>query len=70
MYYKSKVSIKAQNDYLYYLVRASTQRVNRLFVLSSESNPGRTVHTVYYLPKAEVKYYHVMLLVYFFLSGS
>ena len=31
--YQSKVSIGAQNQYLYYLIDASFQVVNRLFVL-------------------------------------
>ena len=38
---------------------ASFQRVNRLFVLSSENENGRTSHSEYHLPKVEIKDYNV-----------
>ena len=38
---------------------ASFQGVNRLFVLSSENENGRTSHSEYHLPKVEIKDYNV-----------
>ena len=37
------------------------QGVNKLFVLPFENNYGRTGHTGYSLPKAEIKDYNVMI---------
>ena len=36
------------------------QRVNRIFVLSFGNGGDREIHTGYYLPKVETKYYNVM----------
>ena len=40
--YQSKISTERPNQYLYYLIDPSFQRVNRLFVLSFEDNARRT----------------------------
>ena len=40
---------------------SSFQGVNRLFVLSFETENGRTSHSNYYLPKVEIKDYNVMI---------
>ena len=37
------------------------QGVNRLFVLESENDAQRKVHSGYYLPNVEIKNYNVMI---------
>ena len=44
-----------------HLADPSFQGVNRLFVLSFESEDDRRSHSNYYLPKVEVKDYNVMI---------
>ena len=43
------------------MVNSSFQGVNRLFVLSFENENDRPSHSTYYLPKAEIKDYNVMI---------
>ena len=43
------------------LIDPSFQGVNKLFVLSFENNTYTTVHTRYYPPTAEIKYYDVII---------
>ena len=45
----------AQNQFLNHLVDPNFQRVNKLPVLSSETENDRTSHSEYYLPKVEIK---------------
>ena len=59
--YESSIKTFAQNRYLNYLINPSFQGVNRLFVLAFENENGRTSHSTYYLPKAEIKDYNVMI---------
>ena len=59
--YQSDPKTYAQNRYLNHLVNPSFQGVNRLFVLSFENNDDRTSHSNYYLPKVEIKDYHVII---------
>ena len=59
--YLSKVSIQVPNPYLDYLIDPRFQGVKRIFILSFENKGNRTVHTGYYLPKVEIKYYNVMI---------
>ena len=59
--YQSKVTIQAQNSYLYYLIDPSFRGVSRLFVLLFENTTDRPVHTKYYFPTAEIKDYNVMI---------
>ena len=47
--------------YQQFLIDSSFQEVNRIFVLSFENNGDREIHTAYYLPKVEIKYYNVMI---------
>ena len=47
--------------YLSCLVDPTFQGVNRLFVLSFENEDDRTSHSTCYLPKVEIKDYHVMI---------
>ena len=44
-----------------FLIDASFQGVNRLFVLLFENEVDRTVHTRHYLPKVKIKDYIVMI---------
>ena len=50
------------NPYLDYLCDPSFQRVNRLFTLLFENTTDRTVHTKYYLPTVEIKYFNDMII--------
>ena len=59
--YQSDPKTYAQNWYLNHLFDPSFQGVNRLFVLSFETENGRTSHSNYYLPKVEIKDYNVMI---------
>ena len=40
--YQSKVTLQERNQFLYYLINRRFQGVNRLFVLTFESNAGRS----------------------------
>ena len=57
--YEPKVAVQQQNRYLDLLINPSFQGVNRLFVLSSESD--RTSYGRYYLLLVEVKNYNVVI---------
>ena len=59
--HKSNRKTFAQNRYLNHLINPSFQEVNRLFVLSFESENDRTSHSTYYLLKVETKDYNVMI---------
>ena len=43
-----------------HLVDPIFQGVNRLFVLPFENENDRTSHSMYYLPKVEIKNYNVL----------
>ena len=51
----------AHDRYLNHIVYPSFQGVNRLFVLSFEKENDRTSHSTYYLQKAEIKDYNVVI---------
>ena len=51
----------AQNRYSNYLIDASFQEVNSLFVLLFENEEIRTRHTRSFLPTVEIKDYNVMI---------
>ena len=59
--YQAKASAEEVNQYLDFLIVPSFQGVKSLFVLSSENEGDRKVHTGYYLPKREIKDYNVMI---------
>ena len=59
--YPSKLSIRAPNQHLDFLIDPVFQGVNRLFVLSFENKGDRTVDTKYYLPTAEIKDKNLMI---------
>ena len=59
--YQSSIKTYVQNRYLNHLVDPSFQEVKRLIVLSLENEDDRTSHSIYYLPKVEIKDYNVMI---------
>ena len=59
--YQSSIKTYAQNRYLNHLVDPGFKGVNRFLVLSLENEKDRTLHSTYYLPKVEIKYYNVMI---------
>ena len=59
--YQSKLTKKAPNPYLDFLIDPIFQGVSRVFVFSFEDKDDRKVHTEYYLPKVEIKDCNVMI---------
>ena len=53
--YKPKVSTEKPNQHLDFVIVASFQEVNRLFVLLFENEAHRTSDKRYYLPTREIK---------------
>ena len=70
--YESNIKKFARNRYLSHLINPSFQVVNRLFVskLYFENENNRVSHSTYYLPKAEIKDYNVMIDVETFLMNQ
>ena len=68
--YQSKRLTERQNSYLDYLIHASFQGVNRLFVLPFEDNAVRKGHIRYFLPNIKIKDYNVMIDGLLFRSAS
>ena len=68
--YQSKISAERQNQNLNFLIDPSFQGVNWLFVLLFENEGDRKVHTVYYLPKVEIKDYNVKIVTNVFLISQ
>ena len=58
--YLIKTTNKAQNRYLGFLIDASFQGVNKLFVLSFKDENGRENHRQHYLSTVEIEDYNVM----------
>ena len=59
--YLSKATNQVRNRYLYFLIHASFQGVNRLFVLSFKDENGQESYKQYYLLTVEIKYYNFMI---------
>ena len=59
--YQLKVTRQGPNPYLDYVIDLRFQGVNRLCVLSFESDTDRAVHTKYYFSTAEIKDYNIMI---------
>ena len=59
--YQSSIKTYAKNRYLNHLVDPSFQGVKGVFVLSFQNEDDRTSQSTYYLPKVEIKDYHVMI---------
>ena len=59
--YISQMSNQNKNNNLNYLIDPTFSNVNRLFVLSFESEYDRTSYYKYYLPNVEIKDYNVLI---------
>ena len=59
--YLSKPELIRRNLNLNHLVEPSFPGINKLFVLAFEGDAQRIVHTVYYLPNVEMKYYNIII---------
>ena len=59
--YRSEVSNQTKNNNLNYLIDPTFTNVNRLFVLSFENENDRTSFSKYYMPKVEIKDFHVLI---------
>ena len=59
--YRSEMSNQTRNNNLNYLIYPTFTNVNRLLVLSYENENDRTSFSKYYIPKAEIKHFNVMI---------
>ena len=59
--YLSKTSSKERNSFLDFLIDATFQGLNRLFVLSFKNEGGPESHRQYYLPTSEIKDYNLVI---------
>ena len=59
--YMSQMSNQNKNKNLNYLIDPTFSNVNRLFVLSFESEDDRTSYYKYYMPKVEIKDYNALI---------
>ena len=59
--YLSKPESFRTNANLNYLVEASFQGINRLFVLAFEGDTQRTSHSGYFLPNVEIEDYNIII---------
>ena len=57
--YMSQISNQGANNN--YLINPTFINVNRLLVLSYENEKDRTSHSMYYVPKVEIKNYNVII---------
>ena len=55
------MSNQTKNNNLNYLIDPTFTNVNRLFVLSFESEDDRTSFSKYYTPKVEIKDFNVLI---------
>ena len=58
--YRSEMSYQTKNNNLNYLIDPTFTNVNRLFVLTFENEDDRTSFSKYYVPKVEIKEFHVL----------
>ena len=59
--YRSEMFNQTKNNNLNYLIDPTFTNVNRLFVLSFENEDDRTSFSKYYVPKVEIKDFHVLI---------
>ena len=59
--YRSEMSNQTKSNNLNYLIDPTFINVNRLFVLSFENENDRTSFSKYYVPKVEIKEFHVLI---------
>ena len=55
------MSNQTKNNNLSYLIDPTFTKVNRLLVLSFESEDNRTSYSKYYLPSVEIKDFNVLI---------
>ena len=59
--YRSEMTNQTKTYNLDYLIDATINKVNRLFVLSLENEEDRTSFSKYYTPKVEIKDFNVLV---------
>ena len=59
--YRSEMTNQTKTNHLNYVIDLIFGKVNRLFVLSFESEEDRTSFSKYYVPKVEIKYFNVLI---------
>ena len=59
--YRSEMSNQTKNNNLNYLIDPTCTNLNRLFVLTFENEDDRTSFSKYYVPKFEIKDFHVLI---------
>ena len=59
--YRSEMTNQTKTYNLDYLIDATINKVNRLFVLSLENEEDRTSFSKYYAPKVEIKDFNVLV---------
>ena len=59
--YRSEMSNQTKNNNFYYLIDPTFTNGNRLFVLTFENENDRTSFSKYYVPKAEIKNFNVLI---------
>ena len=59
--YRPQMSNQTKNNNLNYLIDPTFTNLSRLFVLSYENKNDRTSFSNYYVPKAEIKEFNVLI---------
>ena len=59
--YRSEMTNQAETNYLNHLIDPTFTRVNRIFVLSFESEEDKISFSKYYVPKVEIKDFNVLI---------
>ena len=59
--YRSEMTNQTKNNNLNYLIDPTFTKVNRLFVLSFESENNRTSFSEYYVPSVQIKDFSVLI---------
>ena len=59
--YRSEMSNQNKNHNLNYLIDPTFTNVNRVFVLSFETEDDRTSFSKYFVPKVEIKDFNVLI---------
>ena len=59
--YRSEMTNQTKTNHISYLIDPTINKVNRLFVLLFENKEDRTSFLKYYVPKAEIKDFNVLI---------
>ena len=59
--YQSNPCLLKQNKYLNNFIDPSFQGVNRIFILSFKHDAQRINNKIYFLPKVEIKHFHIII---------